>query len=64
MNPSVVYRGLPMAMLNLGGCTAVQFWFTGFFQRALTPAGEKVSSTNQIGANAQSRCSGSGRACT
>ena len=34
-NPKVVYRGLPMACLNLGGTTAVQFWFTGFFQKLL-----------------------------
>lgn len=34
-NPSVVYRGLPMAMMNLGGTTAVQFGTTGFFQRGM-----------------------------
>jgi hypothetical protein len=28
LNPAVVYRGLPMAMLNLGGTTAVQFGST------------------------------------
>lgn len=32
MNPVVVYRGLPMACLNLGGTTAVQFWSTSLFQ--------------------------------
>lgn len=32
-NPTVVYRGLPMAMVNLGGTTAVQFGLTGFFQK-------------------------------
>lgn len=32
--PAVVYRGLPMAMINLGGTTAVQFVATGFFQRS------------------------------
>eukprot|EP00931_Biecheleriopsis_adriatica_P109854 TRINITY_DN8411_c0_g2_i1.p1 TRINITY_DN8411_c0_g2~~TRINITY_DN8411_c0_g2_i1.p1 ORF type:complete len:301 (-),score=63.86 TRINITY_DN8411_c0_g2_i1:113-964(-) len=42
-NPSVVYRGLPVALLNIGGTTAIQFWFTGAFQKlysggnALTP---------------------------
>lgn len=40
MNPSVVYRGLPMACMNLGGTTAVQFWFTGFFQKMIL-AGQK-----------------------
>jgi len=33
--PSVVYRGLPMACLNLGGSTAVQFLATGIFQKAI-----------------------------
>ena len=33
--PSVVYRGLPMACLNLGGSTAVQFLATGVFQKAI-----------------------------
>lgn len=32
-NPSVVYRGLPMAMMNLGGTTALQFGLTGLFQK-------------------------------
>ena len=38
-NPAVVYRGLPMAMLNL--TTTVQFGATGFFQkvRCGRPAG-------------------------
>lgn len=35
-NPRIVYRGLPMACLNLGGTTGIQFWFTGFFQKFLT----------------------------
>ena len=30
-----VYRGLPMACLNLGGTNAVQFGTTGFFQKIL-----------------------------
>ena len=38
-NPSIVYRGLPMACLNLGGTTAVQFFATGFFQKLI--AGDK-----------------------
>ena len=41
LNPAVVYRGLPMAMLNLGGTTAVQFGTTGFFQRALGSVASK-----------------------
>ena len=34
-NPRIVYRGLPMACLNLGGTNAVQFGTTGFFQKLL-----------------------------
>merc|ERR1712216_86865 len=43
-NPLLVYRGLPMACLNLGGTNAVQFGTTGFFQRLLA--------SNNIGADA------------
>lgn len=47
-SPKVVYRGLPMAMINFGGTTGVQFSFTSAFQkkiagssnRALTPREE------------------------
>ena len=35
LNPFVVYRGLPMACLNLGGTNAVQFGTTGFFQKLI-----------------------------
>ena len=45
MNPAVVYRGLVMACLNLGGTTAVQFWTTGFFQKML--AGDKDVTSEQ-----------------
>jgi len=34
-NPRIVYRGLPMACLNLGGTNAVQFGTTGSFQKVL-----------------------------
>eukprot|EP00457_Paulinella_chromatophora_P009877 gb/GEZN01009958.1/.p1 GENE.gb/GEZN01009958.1/~~gb/GEZN01009958.1/.p1 ORF type:complete len:321 (+),score=31.48 gb/GEZN01009958.1/:42-1004(+) len=34
-HPRIIYQGLPMAMINLGGTTGVQFWATGFFQRIL-----------------------------
>ena len=37
--PRVVYRGLPMACVNLGGTNAVQFGTTGFFQKLLASAG-------------------------
>mmetsp|Transcript_20689 Transcript_20689/g.42021 ORF Transcript_20689/g.42021 Transcript_20689/m.42021 type:complete len:275 (+) Transcript_20689:83-907(+) len=47
MNPAVVYRGLPMACLNLGGTTAVQFWAVGFFQKMLA-GDKKVSSSQQM----------------
>ena len=48
MNPSVVYRGLPMAMLNLGGTTAVQFWMTGFFQKLVSQDANRMSSSEQM----------------
>lgn len=38
-NPRIVYRGLPMACMNLGGTNAVQFGATGFFQKALAASG-------------------------
>merc|ERR1739841_382368 len=34
-SPLKVYRGLPMACMNLGGTNAVQFVGTGFFQKLL-----------------------------
>jgi len=37
--PNIVYRGLPMACMNLGGTTGVQFVTTGFFQTMI--AGER-----------------------
>mmetsp|Transcript_17211 Transcript_17211/g.50902 ORF Transcript_17211/g.50902 Transcript_17211/m.50902 type:complete len:289 (+) Transcript_17211:492-1358(+) len=39
VNPLRVYRGLPMACMNLGGTNAVQFGSTGFFQKALAGSG-------------------------
>eukprot|EP00927_Polykrikos_kofoidii_P045953 TRINITY_DN400_c0_g1_i3.p1 TRINITY_DN400_c0_g1~~TRINITY_DN400_c0_g1_i3.p1 ORF type:complete len:288 (+),score=39.75 TRINITY_DN400_c0_g1_i3:67-930(+) len=45
-----LYRGLPMAMMNLGSTTAVQFWFTGFFQKVLS-GGKPVSSSQQMAAS-------------
>jgi len=33
--PLKLYRGLPMGCINLGGTTGVQFFATGFFQRAM-----------------------------
>lgn len=35
-HPTKLYRGLPMAMVNLGGTTACQFGLTGFFQKLLS----------------------------
>mmetsp|Transcript_21465 Transcript_21465/g.48461 ORF Transcript_21465/g.48461 Transcript_21465/m.48461 type:complete len:276 (-) Transcript_21465:73-900(-) len=49
-NPKVVYRGLPMACLNLGGTTAVQFGFTGFFQKLLATTGMTGDSVTMGGA--------------
>ena len=39
LDPRIVYRGLPMACLNLGGTNAVQFGSTGVFQRLLATTG-------------------------
>ena len=50
LNPSIVYRGLPMACLNLGGTTAVQFFATGFFQKVI--AGDKQVTDRQKNAAA------------
>uniref|UniRef100_A0A7S2BWN9 Mitochondrial carrier protein n=1 Tax=Haptolina brevifila TaxID=156173 RepID=A0A7S2BWN9_9EUKA len=50
LNPLVVYRGLPMACLNLGGTTAVQFATTGFFQRLLSSSGVEGESVRTGGA--------------
>ena len=49
-NPSIVYRGLPMACLNLGGTTAVQFFATGYFQKLI--AGDKQVTDSQKNAAA------------
>lgn len=35
-NPRVLYRGLPMAMVNFGGTCGVQFWLTSVFQKLLS----------------------------
>lgn len=44
LNPRIVYRGLPMACLNLGGTNAVQFGSTGAFQKMLAKAGASQDS--------------------
>jgi solute carrier family 25 carnitine/acylcarnitine transporter 20/29 len=49
-NPGVVYRGLPMAMLNLGGSTGVQFAAMGFFAKYLRAAGCDQKQTQMGGA--------------
>lgn len=45
--PSIVYRGLPMAMINLGGTTGVQFVCTGFFQKRLAGPDGKIDSKKE-----------------
>lgn len=50
LNPAQVYRGLPMACLNLGGTTAVQFWFTGVFQKILAGPDGKMTDGQEMGA--------------
>ena len=45
--PKLIYRGLPMACVNMGGTTAIQFWLTGFFQ-SLLARGEKPTTQSQL----------------
>lgn len=47
-NPKILYRGLPMAMMNLGGTTGVQFVSTGFFQRMLA-GGHSQTNVSEMG---------------
>ena len=49
-NPKIVYRGLVMACLNLGGTTGVQFGTTGQFQKMLASAGATPTQTQMGGA--------------
>lgn len=48
-SPLQVYRGLPMACMNLGGTNAVQFVGTGFFQRILAGLGTMDDDGVQVG---------------
>jgi len=48
-NPRTVYRGLPIAVGNIAGTTATQFFLTGWFQKKLCPVGD-VSKTQQSAA--------------
>uniref|UniRef100_A0A7S0YV12 Mitochondrial carrier protein n=1 Tax=Hemiselmis tepida TaxID=464990 RepID=A0A7S0YV12_9CRYP len=50
LNPSVFYRGLPMAVLNLGGSTGVQFGAMGFFAKLLRESGCSQQQTQMGGA--------------
>uniref|UniRef100_A0A7S0MZ61 Mitochondrial carrier protein n=1 Tax=Cryptomonas curvata TaxID=233186 RepID=A0A7S0MZ61_9CRYP len=50
LNPKIVYRGLVMACLNLGGTTGVQFGTTGYFQKMLAGAGASPDQTQMGGA--------------
>ena len=47
-SPLKVYRGLPMACMNLGGTNAVQFVGTGFFQKLLAKS-SKDKDAVQVG---------------
>ena len=40
-----------MAMMNLGGTTAVQFWATGFFQRFLSRKGSEITNSIKLQAS-------------
>lgn len=50
VDPRIVYRGLPMACLNLGGTNAVQFASTGLFQNAVANAGASPATAQISGA--------------
>lgn len=39
-NPKLVYRGLPIGLVNIGGTTGCQFFFTGVFMKLLCTEGE------------------------
>ena len=49
-NPAIVYRGLPMACMNLAGTNAVQFGLTGVFQKMLASTGAKQDTVTVGGA--------------
>lgn len=46
INPRVVYRGLPMGMINMGGTTGTQFVLCGMFQKLLS-GGDSTQMTPQ-----------------
>lgn len=48
VNPAVVYRGLPMGLVNFGGTTAVQFGLTGYFQKLLMSNSNMDAQTVQM----------------
>merc|ERR1719394_386131 len=49
MNPRVLYRGLTVSALNMGGLTGIQFWLSGFFQQKfLAGQTRKLSSSEEI----------------
>lgn len=43
-----VYRGLPMAMMNLGGTTAIQFVATGNFQKLVMMGRTQATATDKL----------------
>jgi len=36
LNPKILYRGLTISALNMGGLTGIQFWLSGAIQKAFT----------------------------
>lgn len=61
LDPRIVYRGLPMACLNLGGTNAVQFASTGFFQNCVARTGADAT-TSQVLARPSTRVHSARRA--
>lgn len=42
-NPRILYRGLTISAMNMGGLTGIQFWLSGFFQKMFTGGTRKLS---------------------
>lgn len=49
LNPKVLYRGLAISALNMGGLTGIQFWLSGSIQKMMTGGkARKLTSGEEI----------------
>jgi len=48
LNPKILYRGLTISALNMGGLTGIQFWLSGSIQKMMTGGTRKLSSGEEI----------------